>query len=502
MVALAAATCACSDSAPAKSSTAAATDATGDSSSADSGADHAPVADGNAPTDSTAGSTTDSNSAGTDAKAADGQADATAIDTTQPAVDAQGGVNGLFESQEWFLGVQAAPFGDLKLPFKMTVVATGDIEKGGVILAMQLRAMSADLTYTSEPIATLQNVPIAAGGAFSLQFDNMVLPAKAAPTGSEVPLNMVLKGKIASKSVFCGEIEGTVPQFEVSLKGSKFKAVPYGQQKSPYESSCEGTQVKLYKPIDKCPVLLPGENTMTSAERSRTFIVQLPKQATSTAGLPVIFLFHGVDGTPEGMIDTSGLLPEQAKDKPFVIVSARSERDAKGKALLKTDWYYASPFYDMDNPDLVFFDDMHKCVGDQFGLDKSRVYAMGLSGGGLMSSFLTLHRGKVIAAAAPFSGGYLHPWPKDSGTAPFVFSWGGPTDKAYEQNFDAMALTILKGFKDSGHFTIACNHGLGHKWPVEGGAYAAKFLLAHTLGGSNPFANGLGDGWPAYCKIQ
>ncbi|MBM4342279.1 MAG: hypothetical protein FJ100_02755 [Deltaproteobacteria bacterium] len=432
---------------------------------------------------------------------ADAAVDAATADMAQPAIDVQGGTNDLLQSGEWFFGVQLPPFGNLNLPFKMTVVTQGDIDKGGLILAMQLRAMSSDLTYTSDPIATVLNVPVAAGGAFKIVIANTALPAKASPTQTDVPLSMVLEGKITSNQVFCGSLDGEVPQFSAMLTGSTFKAVPWGKQTVPYETSCAGNQAKIYKHLDVCPALLPGENTLTSAERSRTFLVQLPKQASSTEGLPVIFLYHGVGGQPDAMIETSGLTAEQAKGQGFVLVAPRSERDAKGKAVLKTDWYYTASAFDLDNSDLVFFDDLLHCVGNQWKIDKTRVYAMGMSGGGLMSTFVAVHRPKAIAAAAPFSGGYLHPWPKEAGKMPLVFSWGGPTDKAFEQDFDKVAESALAKLKANGNFVVACNHLLGHKWPKEGGAYAAEFLLAHKPGADKPFANGLPANWPAYCKI-
>jgi dienelactone hydrolase len=182
-------------------------------------------------------------------------------------------------------------------------------------------------------------------------------------------------------------------------------------------------------------------------------------------------------------------------------VAPRSERDKDGKAPLKSDWYYGSPLFGADNPDLVFFDDLVKCLGSQFKTDSQRVYVTGMSGGGLMSTFLAIHRSSVIAAATPFSGGYLQPWPKASGKVPFVVSWGGPNDKAFQQNFDNMAKELIQGLRTDGHVVVACDHGKEHKWPAEGGAYAAKFLLAHTLDKPSPFASGLGDGWPAYCKL-
>lgn len=433
--------------------------------------------------------------------AVDVAADVAVAKDADPPLDIATTPNELLFNGDWLLGVQAAPFGDLKIPLRVSLAAEGDLAKGGKIVAFQVRAMSTDLTFTSEPIVTLKDIPVAAGGAFTIDIADFVLPAKASPSTSDVPLVLKLIGKVTGKEAMCGIVEGSVPQFNMALAGSKFKAVPFGKQTTPFESSCEGNVSNIYKGLDTCPTLLPGSNTITSAERSRSFVVSM-NLTSRKAPTPIIFLYHGVDGDPEKMIDESGLVAQQGKPEAFILIAPKSERDAKtGKALLKSDWYYGSSLFDTDNPDLVFFDDILKCAIEKLKADPKRVYVGGMSGGGLMSTFLGIHRAKVVAAAAPFSGGYLHPWPTDSGKVPFVFTWGGPKDTAYDQNFDEMAKKVTANLKASGHFLIGCDHGLAHKWPKEGGAYMAKFLLAHTLGGPAPFANGLGDGWPSYCKI-
>lgn len=413
--------------------------------------------------------------------------------------DIVAGPNDLLTDGDWFLGVQAAPFGDLKLPFKVKLIAEGNLKSGGKILSFEMRALTAS-GDTTAVIATAKNIGVNPGGSFAVEFAKFVLPAVAAPTGSDVPMTLKLSGSITAKDSFCGDVEGSVPDFSADLKGSKFKAVLFGKQGNPFESACSG-DAKIYTGIDKCPVLLAGDNTVTSAERTRQFQVFLPKDVTDPTGLPLVLLFHGVGGEPGTMVEDSGLLAEQAK-KPFVLVAPRSERGSNGKALLKTDWYYGKTAFDMDNPDLVFFDDVVKCAAGQFKTDAKRVYVTGMSGGGLISAFIGVNRPKVVAAAAPFSGGYLHALPAVAGKVPFVVSWGGPNDTAYEQNFDAMAKKLTADLLAAGHLVIACDHGLKHIWPKEGGAYAAAFLLGHKLGEASPFATaGLGAEWPSYCKL-
>ncbi len=400
-----------------------------------------------------------------------------------------------------FLAVQAAPFGGMQLFFKANVVGHKNADGSAAIKLISLRAVSGKTKEVSGIMAAACDVAVAKDGSFKIDFGNVVLPALGSPTDTDVKLSLVMTGKYTGLNTFCGDLEGDVPDFGVKLTGSKFKAVEFGSQTEPPESSCEGNTAKIYAGIGTCPALLAGENTVTSAERSRTFIVQLPKDVSDVSGLPVIFLYHGVGGEPGSMIDDSFLTAEQKKT-PFILIAPRSERNDLGTAVLKSDWYYASPLFKNDNPDLVFFDDLVKCAGAQYKFDTKRIYVTGMSGGGLMSTFLGIHKRDVVAAATPFSGGYLQAWPSKSGNVPYVVSWGGADDFAYEQNFDKMAAGLIDSLKGSGHVVVACNHGTKHKWPVEGGAYAAKFLLAHKYGEPSPFATSLGEGWPSYCTLQ
>lgn len=440
----------------------------------------------------------DSSGSGADGTSGDSSGGTDAAEDTAAQEDVPAGPNDLLTDGDWFLGVQAAPFGDLKLPFKVAITAQGSVASGGKILKFEMRAIGKD-AYLSDVIATAKNIGVNPGGSFSFEISKLVLPGAAAPTGTDVPMTLKFTGKIGAKDSFCGDLDGTVPDFSADLAGSKFKAVLFGKQTEPFESACAG-DAKIYKGVESCPVVLPGENTLTSAERARRFIVHLPKGVTDTTGLPIILLYHGVGGEPEKMVDESMLLAEQAKT-PFVLVAPQSERGKDGKALLKTDWYYGKAAFSLDNPDLVFFDDVLKCASGQFKTDAKRVYVTGMSGGGLISTFIATHRSPVVAAAAPFSGGYLHAWPKESGKVPFAVSWGGPKDFAYEQNFDTMAKSLIASLLGSAHPVISCNHGMEHKWPKEGGAYAAAFLLAHKLGEPAAFTTALGSQWPAYCTI-
>ena len=471
------------------------------------------------PDATTATETTASDASATDAKTQDATAqdattqDATAQDTAsdtavapaglcgglyQTVADVKGGANTLLDSGSYAMAIYAKAF-DLQLSFRVDLVAEGSPATGGKLLAFVMRAVSTD-GWVSDPIASACNVAIAKDGSFQMKFDKIVMPGKATPTGTDVELKLELNGKLQGNKGFCGDIGGSVPAFEADLAGSTFKGVPKGQEKSPAEASCESAMKKQFAPIAQCPALQVGKNVVKSGEIERTFQLLLPGDATPTEALPLVFLFHGVGGSSKGILDETQFASLHKSNKFILVVPDSATIDGKK---LTTDWYYAGLQFDTDNRDLVFFDDMVTCVSKAMPVDAKRIYVTGMSGGGLMSTFAAVHRSKVIAAAAPFSGGYLHTFPKNIEKLPVLVTWGGPTDAAYKQNFDLLAKNLIGNLVAGGHFTAQCEHTTGHKWPLAMNDAAWAFLSGHTLGSdAKPFAAGLSKAFPAYCKLS
>ena len=131
--------------------------------------------------------------------------------------------------------------------------------------------------------------------------------------------------------------------------------------------------------------------------------------------------------------------------------------------------------------------------------------AEGISAGGLWSTFLGLNRADVVAAAAPFSGGYAFQIPSETRQVPYMVSWGGPTDLSTGQDFHALGLELLEKLTGHGSFALACNHGMGHAygevWELH--LIAWDFLSRFTLSGptGDPFGGALPESYPDYCTL-
>ena len=425
-----------------------------------------------------------------------------ASDETEPTDSAK--VNTLLADGDYFLGTWLK-VGPVKPSFKLSVKAEGTAGEGGTLTQVQLRGLDytgQDTSWASEVVATAVDIAVAADGSFTIDFGLLDVPAKSTPVG-KVAARLKLEGHIKDGSM-CGDLGGEIEVGDwIPLAGSTFKAVLWGEQKTPFEYGCVAQQVQEFEHIASCPTIQVGANSMVSAKQERQFEVMLPAGATPTAKLPVVFLFHGVGGSRQGILDDSGF-PDLLKTDDFILVAPDSARK-DGKKIRDLDWRFTAESFDMDNADLVFFDDLLSCLDETWPVDSSRVYVTGMSGGGLVSAFLAANRSENIAAAAPMSGGYFHAWPDLKNKMPAMVGWGGPTDQSHQQDFHDFSTKLVASLKEAGHSPLViCEHDKGHKWPAGITPAIWAFLSEFTLGGKEaPYKAGdaLPALFPSYCKL-
>jgi poly(3-hydroxybutyrate) depolymerase len=239
---------------------------------------------------------------------------------------------------------------------------------------------------------------------------------------------------------------------------------------------------------------------MTSAELERNFNFFAPTEP-GEGPLPVVFLFHGLGDSAESVIGYTDF-DDLVDEGNFLLVVPEGANNTDGSQVFPVDWNTLAAQYNNDNQDLVFFDDMLKCVGEQFNVDADRIYITGMSGGGLMTTFVGLHRTDVVAAIAPMSGGYLQAWPAEVTTRPWLVGWGGENDIAVGTNFNDAANNLIANLLDSENSVIACNHNEEHTWPLAMTPAIWTFLSSFERGvDADPFAEGLPDVFPDYCEI-
>jgi len=235
-----------------------------------------------------------------------------------------------------------------------------------------------------------------------------------------------------------------------------------------------------------CPQLVEGKQSFQSGSLTYDVIVRLPEQPV---GAPLVFVFHGLGGTAEGI--AAGLGVDELVAAGMVAVVPQS---ASGYYI---EW--ESGIVE-DNHDLQMFYDLLGCAQRTLGIDMDRVYATGMSAGGLWTSHLVQYASEWLAAAAPFSGGVIGYPPTTERQIPVMLTWGGPTDKYGGYDFNRGSIDLSFYLNEFGHPVIECVHDLGHMIPAEATQMLLTFFRDQRWGDGDPFAAGLPPELPSWCS--
>lgn len=241
---------------------------------------------------------------------------------------------------------------------------------------------------------------------------------------------------------------------------------------------------------DSCPTLEDGLNEgFESAGIERSFKLLLPDEPS---GAPVVFAWHWLGGTADAIIDTLNL-EERVESDGAIVVSPVSSGSA-------FEWEFLSE--PEDNIDLQFFEDMLSCIHEQYTVDMDRIFATGMSAGGLWTSYLTIHESEWLAATAPLSGGASEDvWIEPVRALPVLLTWGGPTDFAVAFNFHSANQTFSQLLQERGSFVAECEHTGGHSIPNEASDYLWRWFEDHPMDIEAEPYDTLPDAYPSFCSI-
>jgi polyhydroxybutyrate depolymerase len=156
------------------------------------------------------------------------------------------------------------------------------------------------------------------------------------------------------------------------------------------------------------PSLKPGNHNLSLhfGDRTRRFIVHMPPQAREARPLPLVLSFHGGGGTARGQQDYSGA-DAVADREGFIVVYP------EGTGVLPRrlhTWNAGSCCgYARDHhvDDVGFIRALLDDLARRTPIEQHRIYATGLSNGGMMSYRLAAELGDRIAAIAPIAGGMV-----------------------------------------------------------------------------------------------
>ncbi|MBI4955911.1 MAG: hypothetical protein HY908_28080 [Myxococcales bacterium] len=244
-----------------------------------------------------------------------------------------------------------------------------------------------------------------------------------------------------------------------------------------------------------CPSFAPGSNVFSPAGTApRETLVW----ATAGAGDgPLVFFWHGAGGSPD--------------EAPYVL------GDDALAAILDLGGAVVAPYHDPDAGDLPWYlalggqfdqdlrvaDEVLACARATRGVDLRHVHSVGFSAGAMHTEQFAARRSGYLASVVAYSGAQIGvpPIQDPRNRYPALLFVGGPSD-VVGVSFAAATASYRQWLAAEGHFSVLCDHGLGHTVPSDGRAGAWRFLADHPFGASpEPYAGGLPAAFPSYCAL-
>jgi predicted esterase len=236
-----------------------------------------------------------------------------------------------------------------------------------------------------------------------------------------------------------------------------------------------------------------GNTTITYGGLAGIQLAAGAKPASPSA--PMLIYWHGTGGSSGEFLTMAAPVANGVTAAGGVIVSFQG---TTGGDLNSGTFIFGAT-------DLKLIDNLVACAVRDHNVDPRKIFTMGCSAGGLMSTATAALRSSYIAAAAPNSGGFpvLTPMFETAHNAALMTVHGKKGADVVVIDFaDASALADMT-FKARGGFVIDCDTGGGHCGgsPLAGDVW--KFFQAHPFGVSpEPWAGGLPAGFSSQCKIQ
>jgi len=156
--------------------------------------------------------------------------------------------------------------------------------------------------------------------------------------------------------------------------------------------------------------LSSGDHTITLSHggRERSAIVHVPSRAVEMRNIPVVMNFHGGGGHADNEQEYS--LMDRAADRENFVAVYPNGTGRFGKRLLTWNAGTCCAYSVINNVDDVgFIRALVADLAERIPIDRRRVYATGLSNGGMMAHRLAAEAADLIAAIAPVAGGMVFP---------------------------------------------------------------------------------------------
>ena len=143
------------------------------------------------------------------------------------------------------------------------------------------------------------------------------------------------------------------------------------------------------------------QRTIVVSELNRTYLVHVPGSYVPTSPTPVVLALHGAAMNGEMMVSFTGL-NQTSDEKGFVVVYPSGT--GSDPFLTWNAGGVFKPIVDGKADDIVFIESLLDDLIKVVAVDEKRIYACGMSNGGMMCYRLAAELSDRIAAIAPVAG--------------------------------------------------------------------------------------------------
>jgi polyhydroxybutyrate depolymerase len=160
----------------------------------------------------------------------------------------------------------------------------------------------------------------------------------------------------------------------------------------------------------------------------RTYRVHLPNGQAPAQPAPLVVVFHGGGGNAENAARMSGM-DAKADREGFIAVYPNGTGARAGAMMLTWNtWRCCGAALDNNVDDVAFVRALVEAVARAYPVDRKRIYATGLSNGGMLAYRVGCELGDMFAAIAPVAGA-LNSFDCATGPPVSVIVFHGTADK-------------------------------------------------------------------------
>ncbi len=151
--------------------------------------------------------------------------------------------------------------------------------------------------------------------------------------------------------------------------------------------------------------VVPPVMKLTVGALEREYLLHVPAGLPAEQSVPLVFVFHGGSGTAAGTLGLSRFNAVADREKFLVVYPQGIGRNWNDGRVTQDSQAHR------DNvDDLAFCDALLTRLSGEHRIDARRVFATGISNGGIFSHYLAANRAEKIAAIAPIVGGIADPF--------------------------------------------------------------------------------------------